>query len=46
MGRQYMHNNDFKSELSGKPKCSKCGGYFKDLDGHVLRKHKTTLVNL
>ncbi|CAG8566327.1 2246_t:CDS:2, partial [Gigaspora rosea] len=28
---------------SGKPRCPKCGLHFKDLNGHVVRIHKTTL---
>ncbi|CAG8627801.1 30573_t:CDS:2 [Gigaspora margarita] len=35
-----------RSESSGNPKCPRCGSHFKDLDGHVLRIHKTTLASL
>ncbi|CAG8655525.1 8304_t:CDS:2 [Gigaspora rosea] len=35
-----------RGRSSGNSKCPRCGNYFKDLYGHVLRIHKTTLANL
>ncbi|CAG8816737.1 23128_t:CDS:2 [Gigaspora margarita] len=36
-------NGSKSSKLSGNTKCPRCGVYYKDLNGHVVRIHKTTL---
>ncbi|CAG8847237.1 45229_t:CDS:2 [Gigaspora margarita] len=40
-----QYRGQFMKSSGWKP-CPRCGKHFKDLDGHVLRIHKTTLANL